>query len=377
MARASKEGEIHPEARSVEIVDSDFHINVEEGDLLPYIDDPEIKETVEKYGFPIGDFNSWVGTYAGDVDTLGDTQGTAKDREAVLRVKDRLGADHVIGTPGSTVFLLETARYPKIKTELLTAYNDYIAENLIDPAEQVYATLSLPRWEPEAAVRELERHGEDPGFVAGQAWFSFSKPLGARKFDPIYEKLVEMDLPLVLHGSGGFWHRFDELGENMRTYFEVVSLTWPIHAMMYATNMISRGVFDVYPELDIVIQETGISWVPFLANRLDEMYTDHPEDTKFVERKYEEGERYLDRMPSEYLYDNFSFTTQPISLPDNPAHARAMLEMLDAKNNVMFSTDWPHHTFDTPNWIFENPEIDADLREQILHSNAKTVFDLD
>jgi predicted TIM-barrel fold metal-dependent hydrolase len=110
---------------------------------------------------------------------------------------------------------------------------------------------------------------------------------------------------------------------------------------------------------------------------MDEMYQDYPEDLYYTDRQFGSEDYYLEKMPSEYIRDNFFFTTQPIELPKNKKHASSLLEMGNATDTYLFATDWPHHTADTVDWVFENRAIDDDLRAEILHENAREAYNFD
>lgn len=81
-----------------------------------------------------------------------------------------------------------------------------------------------------------------------------------------------------------------------------------MHTIMNTVNMIVTGVFDNYSNLNVVYQEGGYHWLPFVAYRLDEFYQHTPENIQLAERMYDVSKKYLDRMPSEYLFDNFYFS---------------------------------------------------------------------
>ncbi|MFW5918350.1 MAG: amidohydrolase family protein, partial [Haloferacaceae archaeon] len=67
------------------------------------------------------------------------------------------------------------------------------------------------------------------------------------------------------------------------------------------------------------------------------------------------------------------FSTQPIALPDR--NKDAMLRLCEADRTFMYSSDWPHHTLDPVNWVFD-PAIDDELREAILHGTAERCYGL-
>jgi predicted TIM-barrel fold metal-dependent hydrolase len=63
--------------------------------------------------------------------------------------------------------------------------------------------------------------------------------------------------------------------------------------------MIMRGVFDRFPDPNVVFQEAGYWWVPLMRYWLDEFYEMHPDDIQITLRKHEAGANYLDRSPGE------------------------------------------------------------------------------
>jgi predicted TIM-barrel fold metal-dependent hydrolase len=141
-------------------------------------------------------------------------------------------------------------------------------------------------------------------------------------------------------------------------------------------NMISHGLFDKYPDLEVVMQEGGTMWIPFIAQRADELYNVYHGDIELTERAFNQGQEYLQHNPSYYLFNNMYVTTQPIALPSKSSHIGPMMDLCRAKDMFMFSTDWPHLTVDTANWVFEHSTINEDLKKNILHKNAEQVLRL-
>jgi predicted TIM-barrel fold metal-dependent hydrolase len=85
------------------------------------------------------------------------------------------------------------------------------------------------------------------------------------------------------------------------------------------------------------------------------------------------GKEYLDADPGEYFFDNCYLSTQPIALPNQ--NKRAMLKFCRAEETFMYSSDWPHHTIDPVNWVFDSV-IEDELRKQILQRNAEACYRL-
>lgn len=365
---------INKAAREEWIVDVDFHLNVTIEELLPYIGDSRVAEKLGRLGHPPGT-QHWTAAYATDEGGRGlSTQGEAHDGEDILAAIEEVGVDVPIVTPGLNY--LPSAHNPRMKTAVCRAYNDYVLERVVDAGDEIRAMAMMPQWDANAVVSELERVGGESGIVGAYGWFGPYTPLGAPEYDPVFERLTDLDIPIALHGSGAYWPRYDPVGEGLRTWTEILGLSWPIHAIVFVANMIMTGVFDEHPDLRVLVQEGGVNWIPFVAYRLDEFYQDHPEDVQLTERMFDAERTYLERLPSEYLFDHFYFATQPVTGPPNKRHHGALLEMCRAEETLAFSSDWPHHTFDVPNWVFENPHVDEEMRTAILRGTATELFGL-
>ncbi|GAB3035394.1 amidohydrolase family protein [Natronobiforma cellulositropha] len=350
------------------ICDADFHNTVEIETLLEYVEDARVERKVRTFGVP-RQSSPWSPNYARKVEDGFHALGRARNREEIVEAKASMSVDTVVVNPnlGST---LSASQWDVVKTELVRAYNTFLIEELADPSAGIYGTVLLPQWDVEESVREVRRCASHDGVVGAQGYYTGTVRFGESPFDALFDELTARDLPLALHGGG--YSLFDRL----QTYNEAVTFEWPSMAIVNVLNMIFSGVFDAYPTLTVLLQEAGVNWIPFVANRADEMYQTGPDDVQFTERLFERDQTYLERLPSEYLFRNFYYTTQPIALPNEGRHAEAMLEMCDAENTFVFSSDWPHSTTDLPTWLFENPKVSERMRRKICHENAAEVFGL-
>lgn len=378
VAMSSMKQERYPvteEMQEAFVVDVDFHVEPSIEELLPYAENEAVERNLKLEGFP-PTTRYWASSYATSHGGNGrQTHGNATTSEEILDVCEKLAVDVPIITPGYNT--LPDVQNVVMKNEIVRMYNDYILEEVASGDESLKVLPALPQWSPEASVEEIKRIGDNDSVVGFYGFFGHYRLLGHITYDPVFEELVKRDLPLALHGGGtGNWSQKDLIGDSLRTWSEMYGLVHPVRAMMMVGNMIMNGVFDKYPDLDIALIEGGIGWVPFVGNRLDDVYHNHPEDVRITERLNDLGQDYLQRKPSEYLLDHFSFSTQPIAPPKKPRNFAAVLDMLNAKENLMFATDYPHYTLELSNWAFENSAIDDELREQILHKNAERVFRL-
>jgi len=357
------------------VVDVDFHVEPSMETLLPYAENSAVERNLKIEGFP-PTTRYWASSYATPYGDNGrTTHGVAETAEDIIDVKEKLAVDVSLLTPGYNT--LPDVQNVVMKDEIVRMYNDYVLEEIAPADENIKVLPAIQQWSPERAAEEINRLATDDSVAGFYGFFGSYSLLGNKEYDQVFEALVEHDMPLALHGGGtGNWPQKDLIGNSLQTWSEMYGLVHPVRAMMMVGNMIMNGVFDKFPELQMAIIEGGSNWVPFVANRLDEVYHDHPEDVRMTERLDELGQEYLQKQPSEYLLDHFAFSTQPISSPDKPKNFAAMLEMMNAKENLMFATDYPHYTLELHNWVLESSAIDEELQERILHENAERVFQI-
>jgi len=138
--------------------------------------------------------------------------------------------------------------------------------------------------------------------------------------------------------------------------------------MVQMTSMIGQGIPEQYPDLEIVFQEAGIGWIPFTMYRLDSEYQKRRSEFPALRKK-----------PSEYIKESCYFTTQPMAEPEQSEHLAWMIRMFDGTDSLMFSTDYPHYDFDTPEELFNlvRGHFDETEVKQVFGGNAASVFDLE
>jgi predicted TIM-barrel fold metal-dependent hydrolase len=365
------ESEIPEEAFNERIIDLDFHMNPSEEDLRRYIDNERVldKLSTELGLTPNG--AKWDAAYAISEGNEGIfTQGRAETPSDVYEAASKFAIDEPI--VNAAINKLPTQHNPVLKNAIVNAANDYLRHEVIP--EDLYCLITVPSWDPEFAAEEIERNAQEDGFIGAYSWFGSHVLWGGKEFDPIFEALEKHDLPLVLHVCTELWPKNTPIGDGMLTWTEMLGFDTSAHCQVNAANMIMSGVFDKFPDLNVVFEEGGHWWTSSMRYRLDEFYEMHPDDIQVTPRKFESGERLLERKPSEYLRDNVYVTTQPLCPPERVSDLKQMLEQSMAEDMFLYSSDWPHQTIDPATWAFDNPAFDETLRKAILRENAEQLF---
>lgn len=365
------EAEVPPQAFEDRIIDLDFPMNPTEDQLIEYIEDDLVREKLSTemgmaprkaksdaaYAIPGGN----EGLY---------TQGKAEAVEDVRHAAEKFAIDEPIVNIG--INNAPTQHYPTLKNGIVQAANNFVLDQVIP--EDLYCLMMVPQWDTDYAVEEINRVGDEDDIIGAYGWFSPFNLFGEQRYDKVFEALVKHDLPLILHESLSFWPQNTPVGDNMLTWTEMLGFDWPIYAQGTAVNFIMTGLFEKYPNLNVVLEEGGHWWVPFARYRMDEFYEMHPDDLQIHPRMYEMGIERLSQKPSEYLRDNIYVTTQPLAPPERAADTKQMLEQSMAEDMFLYSSDWPHQTLDPATWAYTNRGIDEDMKNAILHENTEELF---
>jgi uncharacterized protein len=187
---------------------------------------------------------------------------------------------------------------------------------------------------------------------------------GHRKYDPIYQAAQDADLPVLLHSVTVVHpvfpcqlHGFDtEMARH------TVSHTFAMIANL--VSMVTTGVPVRFPGLRIAFTEAGVSWVPFIMNRLDKEYVERRREVPFLRER-----------PSRYI-KRFYFATQPVEEPEDPRDLVTLVKLYGGEDTTMFASDWPHHDFDHPRKVFQAP-FSPEVKRKIMGKNALRFFRID
>jgi predicted TIM-barrel fold metal-dependent hydrolase len=355
---------IDPRGKGYKVVDTDFHFLPEWNELRKYMKEP-FRSQLTSCPPGGGDYSP---KYAIGLEGTGqEVQGRAKTAADVLRVIDEIGVETVILTPGFT--RPQSMFHQLMVTVTAAAYNDFLINEVFPASPRICAEMMINHRTPEAGAAEIRRVGHHKQFVGIYTEFGANyEPIGSYKHDPIYEAAVEHDLVVSSH-TATFWQKATPLAEGTRTWTEMVGLSPVSISFTYCGSMVMQGLFDKFPNLHVVFKEGGFWWVPEFMARADDYYLSHPGDIELCERKVEAGEKFLNKLPSEYFDTNIRFSSQPMCFPKDPKHFKLLMEVCKGEDWLLYSSDWPHATYDPLNWVFNNM-ISEEGRKKILTDNA-------
>ncbi len=145
-------------------------------------------------------------------------------------------------------------------------YNDELAALVGRYPERLAALAALPMQDPTAACVELERAVAELGMLGAYIGAELPIPLDDPQLDPLYEKLVALDVPLFIHpappgidGPAG--------DPRMRRFDLEILLGFAAQETLTIATLIVGGVMSRHPSLDVCISHGGGS-IALLAERL-------------------------------------------------------------------------------------------------------------
>ncbi|MET9460852.1 amidohydrolase family protein [Streptomyces canus] len=228
------------------------------------------------------------------------------------------------------------------------------------------AFATLPLQNPEASADELERTVREDGFLGCLTNGIIGKKfLDHPDFEPLLARAEALDVPIYIHPGLPPDEVFEIYYSNMRPEYQkefqdqVLSISaygWHQEVVTQCLRMITSGVFDRYPKLQIIIGHMG-EGLPFFYNRV-------------VEKMSEVTEKSLDKPFEQYFHDNFWFTTS----------AFPQTELLDlllkhiSVDRVMFATDYPFANMKTQTDWFRGVALPREAKEKIAFRNAGKLF---
>jgi predicted TIM-barrel fold metal-dependent hydrolase len=345
---------------AVRVVDSDVHPVPRPAEFAPYIPDVARKHYLNhKIGDTINyDAPDYAYAKAMRTDTF-PADGGFPGSDPELAFKQLiLGAGSDIGVlePGGRNHFI-----PEVTQGLKIATNHWLANHWLDSTNNWHqrwrGSICVAVEDPQGAAQEIE-------FWAGHEYMSQvlinaePRPAwGDPRYDPIWEAAVRHNLPVSCHLSRGYHEELPTPPVGLPSYNHDFMVTYSMLAANQVMSLVFDGTFERFPTLNIVLVEHAFTWILPLMWRMDAIYTARRGDLPDLKRK-----------PSEYVKDHIWFTTQPLDYPEDKLELTRAMEWMEADRILLFSSDYPHWTYDDPRWLIKH--LPDGMRDRIMHENG-------
>ena len=239
--------------------------------------------------------------------------------------------------------------------------NDTLGQAVKRHPDRFGGFAALPVALPDIAADELERTVRDFGFKGAVInGHIHGRYLDDPFFWPIFERAEALQVPIYLHPTpppqpviqASYIGNF---APGVTAQLAAAGWGWHIETAIHIIRIILGGVFDHYPNLQLVIGHLGEA-LPFMLPRMD--------------RSLPQQLTKLNRLISAYLRENIHYTFSGFNFTPN------FLDLLFqvGVDRIMFSADYPYSSMlAARNFLEQLPLSPADIN-RIAHGNAEKLL---
>lgn len=279
------------------------------------------------------------------------------ETEPRIEFLDKVGIDMQVLVPSNPPFHYDVE--PELAISVCQSYNNAISRVLNKHPGRFIGLAHLPMQSPCIAAKELERAITELGLHAPILMTNIEgRNLDEPEFWPVYAKIEELGLALILHPS-----RSGKLlgAERLMKFHLDNALGFLYEGSLAITSLICGGVLDMFPHLRVGLLETGCGYLPYLMDRLDEVY-DHEGVDKLIRKR-----------PHDYL--------EQLWLSANVVAERETLAYVVKRYGVerlMMAVDFPHGLGgageSVVDAVLNNTGLTRQEKDRILGLNAAELF---
>ena len=269
----------------------------------------------------------------------------------------------------TTVGLLWEAELedPELSQAYTRAYNRWVVDFCRDSGGRLVPSAHLSLSDPEAAAAELRRAVNDGAKGCYVAPFTHNAtPLGHPDNDVVFATAQELDVPFAIHPTfEPQWTKGSRMGawENVKQLRLTASVTASDGVRHQFTTMFDYGVFDKFPELKVLVLESGGGWIGYWLDRIDAVYAHTFVGTRVP----------LELKPSEYFMRQIWISCDP-----DERTIPSLAERF-GYDRFMWASDFPHADH-TPEYVHDLNELVNMFPEQhrraFIGDNTRTLFGL-
>lgn len=291
---------------------------------------------------------SMAGTYPTDGADDGDSQARLRDMDAEgVDVHFMVG-----GAPGHPE--------PDLSMEFLRAGHRFLNDFCSADVHRLKAGLTVIPAAVDESVEEIKRWGSSPWCVAVQPNLPLGYPLDHPDLNPIWAAAADQNLAVIHHSFSIGYPGYRDLWSNP---FLGRTASHPWGAMRAVGAFFGAGIMDRFPNIRFGILESGIGWLPFWAERMDD---------QVVYMGYvAEG---LEHTMSEYMTGGRFFAATV--LHEGEKMVRLVTDLL-GDHILTFGSDYSHPESRFPNSAeipFEWKSLTPDQLNKLLWTNATRFF---
>jgi 5-carboxyvanillate decarboxylase len=253
---------------------------------------------------------------------------------------------------------------PATATSLAERCNDELAEGIARNPDRFVGLAAFSPLDPKNAAKELERGVKKLGLRGG---ILNSHTLGTylddEKYWDVFEAAEALDAPIYLHPQTPPKQMIEPF---LKRGLDAAIYGFACETGLHALRLIVAGLFDRFPKLHMILGHCGEA-LPYWLYRIDYMHGHIS-----VSKRYPDVNP-LKRKASDYLRDNFSYTSSGVGWAPPIMLVREVI----GPDRMMYAMDYPWQF--VPNEVaeLEKMPLDETAMKQFFEGNARRVFRID
>ncbi|MCW5748029.1 MAG: amidohydrolase [Alphaproteobacteria bacterium] len=292
-----------------------------------------------------------------NVPTWDDILPGSYDGAARVKVMDEEGIERCLLFP-SLYLLNGDIEDPDVAAAACHGYNEWIADMCRDGHGRLDAVGVVPLQSVALAAREVD-HIAKLGLKG--VCFRPERYKGLALYDeslkPFWSAVAGHGLFAAVHGSFGSLMPSFASGRYENNFF-VHMICHPFEQMAACLDIVAGGVLDRHPSLRVAFLESGLGWLEYWLERMDEHFEVMRHHVPWLKHK-----------PSE-LFRRQCF----ISIEADEAHRLPRLAELGLDHCIIWGADYPHYDCTYPGAVKDLEShlapLEPTLADRVRHGNA-------
>lgn len=246
---------------------------------------------------------------------------------------------------------------------IATRANDYLAERCAARPDRFIGLTAVAPQDPEWSAAEIRRGAGELGFKGVQInSHTQGEYLDDPKFDPIFRALADTGQPLYIHPATPPDSMIDPL---LESGLDGAIFGFGVETGMHLLRLITIGIFDRYPDLQIMVGHMGEA-LPYWLYRLDFMHQ------AGVRSKRYERMKPLNKTIAEYMRSNVLITNSGMAWEPAIRFAQQVV----GEDRVMYAMDYPYQVEAHEVRAMDTMDISPELKKKFFQTNAERWFGL-
>ena len=242
--------------------------------------------------------------------------------------------------------------------------NDQLAAAIARHPGRFFGLATVAPQAPAEAVKELERAVTKLGLKAVVInSHILGEYLDNPKFSEVLEAAEALDVPIYLHPNTP---PRGMIGPMLEAGLDGAIFGFGVETGMHALRMITAGVFDRFPKLQVIIGHMGEA-LPFWLYRLDYMH-----QAGIRANRYEFLKPLKKEFVSNYLRENFYITNSGVAWEP----AIKFTQDVIGKDRVLYAMDYPYQCPPEEVAILDAMDMSPEDKKMFFQTNAERVFKL-